>query len=652
MEIDVKEPITRHVKQDGDNLTVSFTNRGGAITETGHTVMETSHIVMETNTNLNEARNDDVTIKTVKESKKLCRYYESGSCKLGMKCKYVHVQTTAGALIENGTEHVDQCLSSALTDGSKDESSNTRSMIRNKQVCRFYKQDGFCKYKNKCKFSHGMVNNEHNDNVFQDNNTETSAWRCNDDPGNTSATVNYEGHSECEVTKAKCEVTEARCEVTKAKCDVTDEEYNSETVSGSRNKFCKYFGSQRGCRFGDQCSFLHYRSVSDAAEEVQQHLPNSPPHDVTEELQQHLPNSPVHDMTEKLQQHLSNSSPHDVTEELQQQLPKVVIKECYLDEDVKNVCVDKESQIQEYNLDKKEEYVPICRWFLRKKGCIKGDHCAFKHVGKNLADSSVEKDDSSVKKDSAAITNIESRPHESNKHYRQTEGRGDADQNKSLRKCRFYFSNKGCRLMDKCPYSHDDGKFLTQPVNKTRTGKNKSIDEEVVIIENDKEKNSHEIIRINAKEEKYENKVNKEHNDVVQSRHDKNILNDGKKMDRVDVNKQNKKEDVNKDNINKKENSKQTCKFYSSEKGCFKGFQCSFAHVDGSKDDDYYKLCNTEFRQLEKRFSAGNNFVLVQKEPTTIYLVNVTPTDPDWVSKTLLFFIFRQLSTYVHRRLL
>ena len=44
------------------------------------------------------------------------------------------------------------------------------------------------------------------------------------------------------------------------------------------------------------------------------------------------------------------------------------------------------------------------------------------------------------------------------------------------------------------------------------------------------------------------------------------------------------------------------------------------------------QLRETELKQLERRFAGQEKSILVHKGPPTIYRVNLSPTDPDWVS--------------------
>ena len=42
-------------------------------------------------------------------------------------------------------------------------------------------------------------------------------------------------------------------------------------------------------------------------------------------------------------------------------------------------------------------------------------------------------------------------------------------------------------------------------------------------------------------------------------------------------------------------------------------------------------LRETELKQLEKRFAGEERFCIIKKNPNTVYVVKVEPTDPDWV---------------------
>jgi len=156
----------------------------------------------------------------ITKNKRHCRYLKlDGYCRDGENCKFLHTGKERENTLQRESEIVE------------DKSKVVDSNIQNKsqvKVCSYFKKFGSCKYNENCYYLHenkieNVINGveENQELVFTNN---------SDQQQNTVSS-----------------------------------DTNLNIDSPSKRK-CKYFRSQSGCKLGDKCSFVHYRSVNDAGE--------------------------------------------------------------------------------------------------------------------------------------------------------------------------------------------------------------------------------------------------------------------------------------------------------------------------------------------------------------------------------------------------
>jgi len=124
-------------------------------------------------------------------------------------------------------------------EGCSDRKKKNRSLAPEKiKICDFYKKSGDCKFQEKCFFSHDL---------------------------NTNATGEVKQKSEEIKNNGFQPKPKTPPENGCAEKLIQNDSYLN--INSSCEKLCQFFSTQNGCKFGDRCTFTHYRSVSDAAKE-------------------------------------------------------------------------------------------------------------------------------------------------------------------------------------------------------------------------------------------------------------------------------------------------------------------------------------------------------------------------------------------------
>lgn len=390
----------------------------------------------------------------------------------------------------------------------------------------------------------------------------------------------------------------------------------------TKEKECTYFMSQNGCKFNDQCAFKHYRGEADAG------------------------------------------SCHEDDED--SHIKGVVIAEEDLDKELnRSKTTNNKTRSNKTENGSKTNSSKVCKFFLSEKGCTRS-HCNFVHESRN-GDSSK----SGIQQD--FIDNDENKVHKNTgKDISNTKKLNTTDTDKDIvkenkivkednnKKTSDTFHNKGCagsNKEDECPNLHN---IKNNPVTKEKIDTNNSKND---VSAETFEEQPHDKKKIanNKKKKicKYFNSQKGCSNDDCPFRH---VLKEAATDRSENENSDSKlgKHHADPENQNKTQNGTKTnkvCRFFQSEKGCYRGTKCLNIHDNENnqivKDMDNLKLENidykskgaksksqqqqptaqelrsTELTQLEKRWK--DHFECVQKEPASIYKVTIQPTDPDWV---------------------
>ena len=356
-----------------------------------------------------------------------------------------------------------------------------------------------------------------------------------------------------------------------------------------KDKTCKFFESPMGCKYGDNCSLQHYRAIGDAGK-TSSNEDETEAKSVLSVERINIP-TPV-ECTEE--QSVCNASSF---EEKECHQSKVLISEIELEKEIskKELAVQRRNQNGEqgngHSLKKnsKEEISrrQNCRFF--KKGiCKDGEKCRFKHRREPTKSSKTQNKTNEIKTGKDFIlpdTNEKELEENKIKAVENWVSSGaEAEESRSgnsdtRKKCP-YFAKGYCRHKSNCKLLHSG-----------RTDKAELLTSEVV------DDNS------STKEEKTRKEKNSDSEKTIQ------------------------------------------CKFFIKKRGCLNKF-CPYLHnqkvqeSNGLSDKANYShgeitevklLRETELKQLEKRFAGEERFCIIKKNPNTVYVVKVEPTDPDWV---------------------
>ena len=386
----------------------------------------------------------------------------------------------------------------------------------------------------------------------------------------------------------------------------------------TKEKECKYFMSQNGCKFNDECAFKHYRGEADAGsclEDDDDTVDGDHIKDVIiaeEELDKELNQSKTNNNKTKLNKTIENESKKKLSKVCKYFLSKKGCSRSHCNfvhktrSNSRNNDSNKGDLLQEYDTnddDDDDDDDDDVKELVKKKEIsnTKNLNTADKGiVKKNEISKDDELDTDCLKNDAST---------ETFKEPLQNKEKEKVLNNKKKKKCRYFNLQNGC-TNNNCPFLH----VQKEP---TPTNKNESGNPDAKLVEQQ------------------------------DSESQKKVQNDNKTSNKV-------------------------CRFFKSEKGCNRGTKCRNIHDNENKqiDKDLEKLTlenddekkpisiksasekpdsqqkvqsqqqqrqpktaqelrSTELTQLEKRWK--DNFECVQKEPATIYIVSIQPTDPDWV---------------------
>ena len=456
----------------------------------------------------------------------------------------------------------------AVTITTKPNGKDQKEMKKEK-TCRYFKLDKKCKFGSDCRFYHQTDIKEKTE----------------------SGDKNEKQNMKIKVLENK---TQESIESKNVISNFENEKPNKEHKKKKRKeKTCKFFELPMGCKYGDSCNLQHYRAVSDAGK-------TSPNEDETEAESvlslERTANIPAAVQCIEEQSIVCDSSSF---QEKEFHKDKVLISETELEKDISKRALTTQHSNQNGDQEnghslRKNSREEIrrrrnCKYF--KKGtCKDGENCRFQHreptksskTQSKTSESKASKDfilfDTNKKElEESKIKAVENWISSSARVEESMSRNGDA-----RKKCP-YFSKGYCRNKSTCKLLHsnrnDETEFLTP---------------ETVDINNSnlKEKMGREKNTVNLDSEK-----------TVQ------------------------------------------CKFFTTRRGCLNKY-CPYLHdkkiqeshgrsdkVNDSNGEitEVQHLRETELKQLEKRFAGGERFCIIQKEPNTIYIVKVEPTDPDWV---------------------
>lgn len=580
--------------------------------------------------------------------------------------------------LSNNNSHIEEASDDVSTSSKKMETSNKTT------VCRFYKKNGRCNQGNKCNFEHSDSKKE----------------------------------NEAETVEKPVDVPEE---------DLSSSFENYLNINSLKSKQCKYFISQQGCRFGDQCSFNHYRSVADAGEEpVDKHNETieytSQSQCLTHSEDQILCENKnvckvVKIKEEDLENELNNSNPTEVGAGMADQ----VFEEPSSHDNTKENDEVETSTEPGFRLSESQKQTnhgsmrttPNCRFFQTSRGCRQKEKCKFKHDKKAVLDSnesndkivSNASDESKVKENSnleesrndksitgdvkngAAENLVKNNDGVSIENNNKREHNRTNEMQKPLRKCRFFNSDHGCHNTQ-CKFLHEEFK-LQHTESSEKKGKviDKNTPDDGTIKKFNVTFNNSKIVP-NAENLKRDVDVTPSCDNESESLKNVPLVPASQGNAEIckfyqelcgckenscpflhekihcskndDVKKAREKNDLEKnacgkDLVKQEKTSKALvganhgnqniiCRFYLHPRGCFKGENCPYQHSSSNRNAmannvHTVNLRETEMKQLERRFH--NNFTLMQKEPSTVYNVNTTPTDPDWP------FVVKEFSLHV-----
>jgi len=241
------------------------------------------------------------------------------------------------------------------------------------KVCSFYKKFGKCKFENECHFLH--------ENPIEKNvkgGIKNSPDKMNGSKSNEKDIANHATSPTSEKHMYTKEVN-------------GDSSYLN--INSTNTKTCKFFIQKKGCRYGDSCPFMHYRSVGDAGAEEAQDLPRK----------------------------LRNMSIGETQAGTKQQ-------QSIYSEETKTKSKKKSSR--------------KCMFLMKDGFCKKGDQCGFNHVLKG--------EEKQIDEAPPTYTEIK----DANDVLTHLKDNESINNPKIQKKC-IYFKRSGCWLKDTCPFIHD-----------------------------------------------------------------------------------------------------------------------------------------------------------------------------------------------------
>ena len=429
------------------------------------------------------------------------------------------------------------------------------------------------------------------------------------------------------------------------------------------DKQCRYFMSQNGCKFNDDCMYKHYRGEADAGSCQGNENENNIEDVVIDEA--------------------------DLDDELQQQRKSISSE------------VDRNTS----EIKKNNKSLP-CKFFQSLNGCNK-KRCRFDHDSDARSNMNYSQDldslqeilcgDSSMDEEGKALQSRNSSSNtKDNKTYIEDRDKkhletsssvtdiesGTKKDDKKISVCKFFNKKgRGCLKGEKCPHLHEEDSKRKE----TKTNQETSDHEhEPKLNQLDPKLNDNKVPIKRKKNCRYFNTKQGCFYDDCPFNHDAKIepakhLTETK-GDGETINSSN---DIEQESMEpEKTKSKRVCRFFKSERGCNRGSRCNNAHSqseiktvadsmgtlslnDATDDDTTVKKENTlkpnaainngksiqqpqqqrratkspeelrviELSQLEKRWK--DHFECLQNEPASVYTVSMTPTDPDWVGYLL-----------------
>ena len=173
---------------------------------------------------------------------------------------------------------------------------------------------------------------------------------------------------------------------------MADEGEKCSLSSKKRKKRCRFFLTQRGCRFGDECQFWHFKDVAiggaleNESKNVEATSNESPsqsqvtcPKSESEKQKEQMDAVEVHYVQEKkdevancevkLHRETLEKSENNILERSDDLAAGGAIAEPSAD--------NTDSKVKGQNRRKQK---PLCRYFMTKKGCSRGEACKFSHA--------------------------------------------------------------------------------------------------------------------------------------------------------------------------------------------------------------------------------------------------------------------------------
>ena len=482
-----------------------------------------------------------------------CRYFKlEGFCKHMENCKFRHDNKIDISLQSKRKESEETNAYDNDNEKSNEKSFKIQKVTfaKNNKLCRYFKLDNSCKMGEMCKYAHISNSPELNaENLPQ----KTPRIKKN-----------------LVSSKKENKYAELSEEINRAEGLTVDKEILQN---------CKHFMSKKGCKHGNKCTFKHYRSTSDAADET---IVTTYVESISSEAFRAQDLHPINDvlMDDKVRIIKTNdNNPFSVNSEkvnesfLENRSPSVKMcnrsyneKSCYknnkyqfkdnsskplVEQTSLELAVQEEADVEALvtaavsNCKLEENFFKekfkddkVCPFFLKNQICSKGDTCDLLHP--DNAESYDMQDINKIMKD---VTNISKNNNEKLLNHRKL--------------CKFFLSESGCRRKDLCKYLHEDVK-----VKNFQTLETNSVD----------------------------NRISGEKFPIKRFGYYENTL----VSPALQLN-----------NVKSLENLV-----------------------------DFKKLRSTELQQLEKRFK--NKFQWSTSESSDIYIVSIEPSDPDWVSAFLL----------------
>ena len=461
----------------------------------------------------------------------------------------------------------------------------------------------------------------------------------------------------------------------KLSIDIEDE---SLKMSGRK---CSFFESKRGCRNGEECPNQHYRAEIDAGKEPAKGVVLSQS-DFDDELykhKQHNYNPPKSQVCKYFKKGNCSKKDCPFTHEERKEKDKEKITKR---NDIKTSENQQEATPTETNKTFNQE--KICKFFITSTGCFEGENCPNLHV----------------------------------EVCKQKNCKGEVDKCQCIHiKCKFFNNKNGCQNGESCLYLHEKAENVDNSKKSTikpeigvagensqkednKRGCNKAeecLNEKPIENPGSQDKNGSKETSITTSKsgerssseniackpldtksgcDKAEKPSNIDEKPIEQpkSEEDKNESKgaanvttesigekESQKLDKHNICRffntqkgcfkgkkcpnlhteqkldvpQSEKIETGQNTIDKKDAKPRVrrCRYFLTDQGCMNADKCQFSHETIPKNDKVLKtqteLRETELKQLEKRWKE--RFECLQNDPEAIYNVTISPTDPDWV---------------------